>query len=159
MNKKNTDQPSAAMGGWPGCHTVRSTTIMVAPGALHLSPGKLRTSTGLLPVTQTFRQPVSTPRRRPLRFDLDNAEATRRCRRTQMLQPVVTTEGEKVKITRVFVTDQSSRHWWKAYNKPESMWKENRKPSAEASAIPGAQMRGTRGNQHLWENSAGGPDL
>jgi hypothetical protein len=90
---------------------------------------------------------------RPLRFDLDNAEAMRRVRRTHMLQPVATTEGEKVKITCVFVTDQSSRHWWKAYNKPESMWKENRKASAKACAIPGAQMRGTRGNQHLWENS------
>jgi hypothetical protein len=51
-----------------------------------------------------------------------------RCRRAQMLEAVITTEGEEVKITRVFVTDQSSWHWWKAYNKPEWMSKGNRVP-------------------------------
>jgi len=223
-----------------------------APGASHLGTRETADlNCGLLPVPQTFRQPVATPHRRPLRFDLDNAEATCRvvaktrpwpilrsrnqsahhrvavhvaellnalrfvvhekvvvprlpegplraphchrelervnyagnrsflwladeqmhvlghhnkagyheavtsshalqrilektahCRRTQMLQPVVTTESEKVKITRVFVTDQSSWHWWKAYNKPQWMSKGNRVPRFCCPGCPNARHPG-----------------
>jgi hypothetical protein len=33
--------------------------------------------------------------------------------RTEMLEPVITTEGEEVKVPCVFVPDESTRHWRK----------------------------------------------
>ena len=62
-----------------------------------------------------------------------------------------TTWGTELWLGGKHLDGWASRHWWKAYNKPESMPKEDRKPSAKASAIPGAQMRGTRGTHRLGE--------
>ncbi len=44
-----------------------------------------------------------------------------RLRRAQILEPVITTEGKKVKAPRVFVSNESGRHRRKAYNEPRQM--------------------------------------
>ncbi len=74
-------------------------------------------------------------------------------RRAQMLEPVITTESKKMKIPCMFVTDESSRHRRKAYNRSESMSRKNRKRATKVHALPGAQKRGTWGTPRWWGNS------
>ena len=114
------------------------------------APGRPRHSPGLLLVLQVLR---NGPSRRAAVHQIA------RSRRVQMLQPVITTKGEKVKITRAFVTDQPLRRWWKAYNKPESMWKENRKASAKALAIPGGGGRWNPRSQRRDPSASSGQAL
>ena len=74
-----------------------------------------------------------------------------------MLEAVITTESEKMKIPRVFEAGESSRHGRKGYNLREGMSSQNRKRAAKVRAIPGAQRRGTWGNHPTPENSLFSP--
>ena len=48
-------------------------------------------------------------------------EKIARLRRIQILEPVIATESYEVKTSRVFVSDESARHRWKAFNESLQM--------------------------------------
>ncbi len=53
-------------------------------------------------------------------------EKIARRRRAKVLDAPITTEGEEVKTTRMFVTDKSARHRSKAYIESLPMWRESK---------------------------------
>jgi hypothetical protein len=55
-------------------------------------------------------------------------EKIARIRPAQILEPVIATEREEVKTSRVFVSNESAGHRWKAYNESLRMSKKT-KPS------------------------------
>ena len=116
---------------------------MVAPGASHLGTRDLDAISGGAP--RVFGKGPH-----PLQHLLEEIP---RCRRAQMLEAVITTESEKMKIPRVLETDESSRHGRKAYNQRDRMSSQNRQWAAKLRTIPGAQKRGTWGNHPSPENS------
>ena len=71
-------------------------------------------------------------------------EKIARLRRAQILGPVIATEGEEVKAPRVFVSDESARHRWKAYNESLQMSRKSRTglPRFVLSQVPKCEAPG-----------------
>ena len=87
--------------------------------------------------------------------------AGRRC--AQMLELVITTEGNKVETAEVLVTNQSAWHGRKSYDVPGPVSRMDvtgwsgfilmralSVGGVRASSIPGAQRRGTWGTRFFW---------
>jgi len=71
-------------------------------------------------------------------------EKIARLRCSQMLKAVKATESEEVKAPRVFVSDESARHRWKAYNESQQMSSKSKTglPRSVLSQVPKSEAPG-----------------
>src|ERR1035441_6016235 len=71
-------------------------------------------------------------------------EKITRLRRAQILEPLIATERKEVKAPRVFVSDESARHRWKAYNESLQMSRKSRTglPRSVLSQVPKCEAPG-----------------
>ena len=63
------------------------------------------------------------------------------------------TERKEVKTPRVFVSNESARHRWKAYIEIITDVEKEQNWLDKVRGLPGAQKRGTWGTQLRWVNS------
>jgi hypothetical protein len=71
-------------------------------------------------------------------------EKIARLRRAQILEPVIATEGEEAKGSRVFVSDEAARYRSKAYNESREMSRKNKSgwPRSVLSQVPNCEAPG-----------------